>query len=245
MSKIRPTESRGKSRFAHPSFGVSRAVGHIPKTPDLRIGSVEKVDENTAGEVGDLVLNNGDNLVYYHTGEEWIPLAVMDANTYQLHDRLQVDDQNTMIRGLDGSINMQVGDTVAMTVDQLQNCIVTNGSLKVSTGSVCFSNAQGGIKPCIMRTVVKDDKLIATVNGTNCVVTVQKPLNAEDSCEGMLKNGVIKESSWVSVTPVGTGSGVPYAWFHSLQKGSLRFGVRCLEGSLESVALHIEIRNSE
>ena len=97
-----------------PAFGISRS-GHnnngstgytdIRPTANFIESSfkipVLSLESHTSGQGGDIVLNRIDNLLYYHTGQNWVPLAIMDIETRQKTDilskLLSIDNQRNVI----------------------------------------------------------------------------------------------------------------------------------------------------
>ncbi len=333
------------ARSNMPAFGVSRSGQSVNNEPR----SIPDVVENTVkipildlqnraqsgqSQIGELVLNQQDSLMYYYTGHQWIPLAVMDMETHQITELLSQlinleNNRNVIIEapnsgnirlvagtnsqgvgghihisagqgGLaDGEIYYDVGGDRALTIKKTSDVSVNSGNLHVDNGDLVVKSgnleledpaacincnvaraeitavtvqnrqpqtsleADDGVPPpsptergkaSRVDTDVQDDAVDtddpivtlpeATLNGMNGILTVNLELKEDESLSGQVRNGLLQEDSWVGITVVNSGSGVPYAWIDAPQDGSVRYHIRCLNGELSRVQLHIDVRNS-
>jgi hypothetical protein len=303
-----------------PAFGVYRS-GHnvnnerssipdeVENTVKIPILDLQNRAQSGKSQAGELVLNQQDSLMYYYTGRQWIPLAVMDMETHQITELLSQlinleNDRNVIIeapntgnirlvagtnsRGVgghvhisagqggfaDGEIYLDVGGDRALTIKKPTDVSVNSGNLQIKSGNLELEDPVACIKCNMVRAEVTavtvqnsqsqtlidaddadieddvdtEDPIVtlpeATLNGMTGILTVNLELKESEALCGYLYNGLVQEDSWVGLTVVNSGGGVPHAWLDTPQDGAVRYHIRCLSGELSRVQLHIDVRNS-
>ena len=84
----------------------------------------------------------------------------------------------------------------------------------------------------------------AHLNGMNGILTINCELSEGESVSGVIHNNILKVDSLINTTFVNCGCGVPYLWLSALQDNKVQYHIRCLEGKLTKVQLHVDVLNS-
>jgi len=169
----------------------------------------------------------------------------------------------------DGEIYFTVGGEKALTITKNSDVIVNaanihveTGDIVVKSGNIDIENPIGCINSNISRqeiTVnflnsevdgeeekpVREFKLTpdAILNSMTSVLTVNADLEESAQVSGIIKNSLIKNTSWVNIT-ASSDSGCPYVWVDSPENGQIKYTIKSLAGNLKQTRLFLEIRNS-
>ena len=211
---------------------------------------------------GSLSFNESDRRLYYNDSQRWIPLAidyelikpddngrilVKAPNTWNLQlqsgDNLQgVGGDVHLSSGIggerDGEIYLDIGNDTALKITK-------NGDMLVN-GNIELVDQEASIKCNIFR-------YSDTISGTNEsreiiadsskeIISLNLALKENEIYTGTLKNKLIKNDSWLSMSVV-ADSGVPTAWFSEQTNGSVKYNICCLKESIEKISIHFSICN--
>nr|QBK87956.1 MAG: hypothetical protein LCMAC202_03170 [Marseillevirus LCMAC202] len=172
-----------------PPFGI-KSLGQQPQNsipipgltqhPESAIKiPIIDLHNNSQGQVGDIVLNSTDSLLYYHIGRQWIPLAIMDNATESLVylENIVIKAPNSgnicLVAGnnapavggnvhisagqggfADGEIYLDIGGDRALSIEKTADVTVNAGNLVVKSGNLELKAAGACINCQIARTEV-------------------------------------------------------------------------------------------
>lgn len=163
-----------------PPMGLK--LHHVPQE-DTKI-PITDLSKNSDGHVGDIVFNTSDSLLYYHTGHQWIPIAIMDLETRNTAERLStlmtIDDED-----------------IFFCAPNNENINITAGNNAPGVGgNVLLSAGQGGL----------DDGTIYLNIGTDQALTIHESTDVTvDSGNFTVTRGdcVVKNGNLELHDPVG------------------------------------------
>jgi len=314
-----------------PSFGINRARRrNKPVEVDVPVPPPRVVQQSSGArvpivdlqnsqdvhyQVGDLALNTADSLVYYNTGRQWVPLAIMDPKARQTSDllsriiglednrdvvieapkngnlRLTAGDNTPGIGGhvhvsagqgglTDGEIYLDVGGERAMTLDNTANVSVDHGDLTLKSGKLVLNDPTATIvrhvahaEVFMKREVVdkppekKDDKTMekpveksddkpakdsenqmmkltlsdADLHSHTCILKANLILDEGGSVTGTINNKCLTDQSFVNLTVVNNGKGIPNVHLSDLENGSVKYTVYAVKGQITELQLHLDI----
>lgn len=254
-----------------PSFGirgkprVAREDAAESSSNSLQTIDLENYKQDNPGE---MIINSKDEMIYYNSGEHWIPLATYDEDVCavtELVNKLIVQDVNGTNLAIDkGNLRLQAGKAktggdlylssgkgtmnsgrVFLNVGEDTVVKVTNKNVAI-TGDIVFNEPTFGVSgPIPDTTITADGTELPTVNlnAKTFILSIKLNLTPGQTLSGVVENKCVKDDSWVSVTPVTDNTAVPFVWLNP-QDGGINYNIRSLDGELSWVQLHCEVRNS-
>lgn len=252
-----------------PAFGITKshkAAAGTSRTV-VPIISIKDAEERptTAGEI---VMNDADSRLYYNIGDDWVQLSVQEKQSAKqppsktqpqqpqqsVQGSLQDRSGNITIAAPDGrsgknvtissgkgnfsngEINFNVGGETALTLDKEGDLIVYK--------NLHFSGPESNVVYNICRDELAIDDSIpdAILTGPLGILTIYLDLEQNQSISGVLNNSLLKETSWINMTTVCNASCRVNVWLTDLADGSVTYNIRCEDGKLERLQLHVEIR---
>lgn len=248
---------------AFPSFGIRGKPKNIIEESNDGAVKLQVVDLKSYKQniPGDLVLNK-DNLVYYNTGDDWVPLASANESTELLENILSVDNKGTTLALEKGNLALRAGQaktgcdlylSSGRGVLNSGNVHINAGDktvIKVSdknvalSGDLIFNEPTMGLTPFVLQSTIEadgDELPNVKINAKTFVLSIKLSLSPNTTLIGTIDNKCVSDDSWVSVTAVGDANAVPYVWVNP-NNGSLMYYLRSLDGILRWVQLHIDVR---
>ncbi len=249
MGSMRTTRN---ARTSIPSFGIStRSKKQVGPVDDgniientIRIPIIDLNNYLSSEEqVGEVVLNILDGLLYYHNSLRWVPLEVKQhlVTSESTDLSLSAKDNPPSVGGNveisagkggidDGEIYFNIGGERAVTINKNGDLVVEN-STKCKIDRAEITTLEDGTLPDV------------TLNGATSILTINLALEDGESLSGVIHNESIYVDSWVSLSVVGTENGSPYAWLDKPQDGSIQYHVLALVGEFSQLQLHLLVRN--
>lgn len=277
-------------RASMPSFGVSRRntgmglgmsrsietrpvqeyQGHITNTVEsaLKIPIVHLPGH--VGRSGDIVLNEGDNLLYYHTGGKWSPLAVMDQKSGDYTTK----NGHVHIIAANGSTPLQQGG----------NVIIGSGIGGMQDGHVAIQiagedavifkedSAQFSTNVHVKNMVVMDELKLnknarvavfvgeyetestrvdenippfipdTTINNSYANIKLSLNLEENQTISGKINSALLHENTFIQCT-VCSDKGIPLLKFGMPTEGSVEYTILAVKESIGVVRLCMQLIN--
>ncbi len=338
LGNTRYVGQQQQEQLVQQQTNASRTTQNISENI-LRVPILDMYNQNQY-TVGNMVLNTADSLLYYHTGHQWIPLAIGN-NVHLENDNVVIKAPDTRkaklsyaetlrvsssgniclvagnnVPGIggnvhistgqggcsDGEICFDIGGERVLTIEKTGNLQVDSGDVIVKSGNLELKNSDACINCNISRTevtVIKQETLDesdpatlhedddpttlhesdpatlhedddpttlneddpatvtttvidvepmsipdATLNGMVGILTINLELYSGGKISGIVHNKLLRKDSWVGVTCVGSENGIPYIWLSAPQNNMISYHIYCLDGNLNRIELHFDIRGN-
>jgi len=221
---------------------------------------------------GDLVISVDGNL-YYYISKEWVPvnssvkkfgtMTSIDSENLQISTSgnmscicgnviLKLGTVNEKERDLDKFL-VKIDGESALEINSSLDVEIPTGNLTINSGDICLKNGNIEIEGlgCINSTIctktltLNSDKLLleCTLNGMTSILNLHLRLEPGKRVFGKINNSLINEKSWVGCTVVNNAKGIPYVWISRLKHGHFKFNIISLNGLIENVSIHFQVRN--
>jgi hypothetical protein len=234
-----------------PRFGISRKQTipknvPAPEESGLLIPVVDLANPPEA-KIGAIVLNKGDNLLYYCTTRRWIPLSIANMD----NDLLQLKNNNIeIIAPQGGDINLYGGDNKGGNGGRINITSGTGGlgdgeiNFEIGKESVLNISQEGEIKVPISTGIIDINNNELVMRGGHMIITINRNIKQDEQVSGIINNSLIQKESWINISVSTDGDGIPHVWLLTPNNGSVEWYLCCLDGVLKNTRLYIEIRNS-